>query len=109
MTTLTRLFCGALVLCTATVSAAQTLNSVPELITDRPDFTESSEVVGHRVVQIETGLTLAPQSPGLHFTLARAYQRAGRMDDAARERAEFTRLDRLARTEKSGAQSVGGK
>jgi hypothetical protein len=31
------------------------------------------------------------------------------MDDAARERAEFTRLDRLARTEKSGAQSIGGK
>ena len=46
--------------------------------------------------------------PGLHFTLARAYQRAGRNEDAAREREEFTRLDRLARTERSGAQSVGG-
>ena len=43
---------------TATVGTAQTLTSAPELVTDRPDFTESSEVVGHRVVQIETGLTL---------------------------------------------------
>jgi tetratricopeptide (TPR) repeat protein len=59
--------------------------------------------------ELELGITLAPQSPGLHFTLAKAYQRAGRLDDAARERAEFTRLDRLARTERSGVQSVGGK
>jgi tetratricopeptide (TPR) repeat protein len=58
---------------------------------------------------LELGITLAPESPGLHFTLARAYQRAGRLDDAARARAEFTRLDRLARTLRSGAQSVGGK
>jgi hypothetical protein len=42
-------------LTTAARSAAQT-PSVPELVTDRPDFTESSEVVGHRIVQIETGL-----------------------------------------------------
>ena len=59
--------------------------------------------------ELELGIKLAPQSPGLHFTLAKAYQRAGRLDDAARERAEFTRLDRLARTERGGAQSVGGK
>ena len=58
---------------------------------------------------LELGVKLAPESPGLHFTLARAYQRAGRLDDAARARAEFTRLDRLARTQRSGAQSVGGK
>src|ERR1700752_4330658 len=32
-------------------------NATPELITDRPDFTESSEVVGSGVVQIESGLT----------------------------------------------------
>lgn len=31
--------------------------AVPDLVTDRPDFTESSEVVGHRIVQIESGLT----------------------------------------------------
>jgi hypothetical protein len=55
------------------------------------------------------GIKLAPDSPGLHFSLARAYQRAGRAEDAAREREEFTRLDRLARTQRSGAQSVGGR
>ena len=59
--------------------------------------------------ELQLGIKLAPQSPGLHFTLAKAYQRAGRLDDAARERAEFSRLDRLARTQRSGAQSVGGK
>jgi tetratricopeptide (TPR) repeat protein len=61
------------------------------------------------IKELQTGIALAPESPGLHFTLARAYQRAGRLDDAAREREEFTRLDRLARTRRSGAQSVGGK
>jgi tetratricopeptide (TPR) repeat protein len=59
------------------------------------------------ITELELGIKMAPESPGLHFTLARAYQRAGRIEDAARERAEFTRLDRLARTQKSGAQSVG--
>jgi len=54
------------------------------------------------------GLKLAPESPGLHFTIARAYQRAGRIEEANRARDEFTRLDRLARTQRSGAQSVGG-
>jgi tetratricopeptide (TPR) repeat protein len=69
---------------------------------------DSGDVEG-AIRELEAGVTLAPASPGLHFTLAKAYQRAGRLDDAARERAEFTRLDRLARTERSGAQSVGGK
>jgi tetratricopeptide (TPR) repeat protein len=55
------------------------------------------------------GIKLAPESPGLHFQLARAYQRAGRGEDATRERDEFTRLDRLARTQRTGAQSVGGR
>jgi hypothetical protein len=31
--------------------------SVPELVTDRPDFTESSDVVGRGFVQFETGTT----------------------------------------------------
>src|SRR5689334_1613128 len=29
----------------------------PELVTDRPDFTESSEVVGRGVLQVESGMT----------------------------------------------------
>jgi hypothetical protein len=51
---------------------------------------------------------MAPESPGMHFVLARAYQRAGRLEDANRERDEFTKLDRVARTRRSGEQSVGG-
>ena len=58
--------------------------------------------------ELLAGIKMAPDSPGLHFLLGRAYQRAGRLEDANRERAEFTRLDRLARTRKSGEQSVGG-
>jgi tetratricopeptide (TPR) repeat protein len=69
---------------------------------------ETGDIDG-AIKELQVGVTLAPESPGLHFTLARAYQRAGRLDDAAREREEFTRLDRLARTQRSGAQSVGGK
>src|SRR5215510_13930761 len=50
---MTVMFLGQAMLC-----AAQSGATVPDLVTDRPDFTESSEVVGHRVVQIESGLTL---------------------------------------------------
>jgi tetratricopeptide (TPR) repeat protein len=69
---------------------------------------ETGDVDG-AIKELLTGIKLAPDSPGLHFQLARAYQRAGRPEDAARERDEFTRLDRLARTQRSGAQSVGGR
>jgi tetratricopeptide (TPR) repeat protein len=60
------------------------------------------------IAELELGVKLAPESPGLRFTLARAYQRGGRLEDANREREEFTRLDRIAREQKSGAQAVGG-
>jgi tetratricopeptide (TPR) repeat protein len=69
---------------------------------------ETGDVDG-AIEELLTGIKLAPDSPGLHFLLARAYQRAGRADEAAKERDEFTRLDRLARTQRSGAQSVGGR
>ena len=60
------------------------------------------------IKELLVGIKLAPDSPGLHFQLARAYQRAGRLEDATRAREEFTRLDRIVRTQRSGAQSVGG-
>jgi tetratricopeptide (TPR) repeat protein len=92
--------------------AQQAVTAAPNVFTSHKALgqalLETGDVDG-AIKELETGVRLAPQSPGLHFTLARAYQRAGRMDDAARERAEFTRLDRLARTEKGGAQSIGGK
>jgi tetratricopeptide (TPR) repeat protein len=59
--------------------------------------------------ELEAGIKMAPESPGLYFTIARAYQRAGRLDDAERAREEFIRLDRLTRTQKTGPQSVGGR
>lgn len=60
------------------------------------------------IAQLEIAINQAPDSPGTHFALAKAYQRAGRAEDAAKEREEFVRLDRLARTNRSGSQSVGG-
>jgi Flp pilus assembly protein TadD len=64
--------------------------------------------VNGAIAELQTGIALAPESPGLHFTLAKAYQKAGRLDDATKEREEFTRLDRMARENRAGPQSVGG-
>jgi tetratricopeptide (TPR) repeat protein len=68
---------------------------------------ETGDVDG-AIQQFEDGVKLAPRSPAMRFALARAYRRAGRAADADREQAEFARLDRLSRTENTGAQSVGG-
>ena len=68
---------------------------------------DTGDVAG-AIAELQAGITLAPESPGLHFTLARAYQKAGRLEDATKERDEFTRLDRMAREQRGGAQSVGG-
>src|SRR5678815_5997488 len=42
--------------------------------------------------ELEEGVKLAPASPEMHFALARAYTRAGRKEDAARERETFKKL-----------------
>jgi hypothetical protein len=39
-------------------------------VTDRPDFTESSEVVGHRVIQLESGLTVEQSDDALRQVTA---------------------------------------
>jgi tetratricopeptide (TPR) repeat protein len=92
--------------------AQQAVTTAPNVFSTRKALgqalLETGDLAG-AIRELETGIKLAPESPGLHFTLARAYQRAGRLEDATRERNEFTRLDRLARTQRSGAQSVGGK
>jgi tetratricopeptide (TPR) repeat protein len=64
--------------------------------------------IGPAIASLEAARALAADSPSVRFTLAQAYQRAGRESDAARERAEFARLDRLARIQRSGVQAVGG-
>jgi predicted Zn-dependent protease len=60
------------------------------------------------IQELEAGVNLAPDNPVMRFLLARAYARAGRKDDAARERATFLRLDKMLRTQRDGPQSVGG-
>jgi tetratricopeptide (TPR) repeat protein len=64
--------------------------------------------VDRAIKELEAGVELAPDSPEMHFALARAYARAGRKEDAARERAIFTKLDQAMRAQREGPQSVGG-
>jgi tetratricopeptide (TPR) repeat protein len=67
----------------------------------------SNDIEG-AIRELETSARLAPDSPSTHLSLAKAYQRAGREEAATKEREEFARLDRLVRTNRTGAQSVGG-
>jgi tetratricopeptide (TPR) repeat protein len=60
------------------------------------------------IEHLERGIKLAPDSPSLHFVLARAYQKAGRAEDAEREREEFRKLQQLNRSQQYGEQAVGG-
>ena len=68
----------------------------------------ASNDIDGAIAELETSARLAPDSPSTHLSLAKAYQRAGRSDAAKKEREEFARLDRLMRTNRSGA-AVGGR
>jgi predicted Zn-dependent protease len=57
--------------------------------------------------ELQGALLLAPEAAEVHFALARAYARAGREEDAARERAEFARLEK-ARSEAGGSAAAPG-
>jgi len=65
--------------------------------------------VDKAIDSLETARRLAPDSPEVRFSLARAYAKAGRAEEAARERVEFVKLDKARRTARSGPQSVGGE
>jgi tetratricopeptide (TPR) repeat protein len=56
--------------------------------------------------ELEEAVRLAPESPETHFTLARAYARAGRAEDAARERAVFADLEQRQRPAPGGAPAA---
>ncbi len=56
----------------------------------------STGEVEQGIKELEIARQEAPDSPQVHFTLATAYTMAGRTADAARERAEFTRLKKLS-------------
>ncbi len=45
--------------------------------------------------ELEASAKLAPDSPQVHYSLAAAYMKVGRKQDAARERAEYARLKKL--------------
>jgi tetratricopeptide (TPR) repeat protein len=53
---------------------------------------EGDSDIPRGVHELETALRLAPLQPQVHFALANAYAKAGRKEDAAKERAEFLRL-----------------
>jgi tetratricopeptide (TPR) repeat protein len=55
------------------------------------------------IAELEAARTLEPSSPSVHFHLSRAYQRAGRREDAKRERAEFSRLEAIQQKKRGGA------
>ena len=60
------------------------------------------------ITDFQTATRLAPESAQAHFVLSRAYARAGRSEDAERERAEFMRLDQLSRGKPADVRSVIG-
>jgi tetratricopeptide (TPR) repeat protein len=60
------------------------------------------------IQQLEQGVKLAPLSREMRFELARAYTRAGRKQDAAREFEAFQRLDAAAQAARSPDRPPGG-
>lgn len=63
--------------------------------------------VERAVKELEEGVRIAPQSPEMHYALARAYTRAGRKEDAARERAVFQQLEKQSNKNQDNPQSDG--
>jgi tetratricopeptide (TPR) repeat protein len=59
------------------------------------------------IANLEAARALEPTSPSVRYHLARAYQRAGRNDDAKRERAEFSRLEEVQQRKRGGASTLG--
>jgi predicted Zn-dependent protease len=55
------------------------------------------------IAELEAGIRLAPESPEMHYALARAFTRAGRKEDAARERATFQQLQKAFNARRQGA------
>jgi len=64
---------------------------------------EGGDVAG-AIAELEAAVKLEPDSPSVHYTLARAYQRAGRTADAERERATFTKLERLQQEQRGAVE-----
>ncbi len=65
-------------------------NALGRVLLDRDDVEGAIE-------ELEKGVELAPDSPQMFFSLARAYTRAGRREESRVAREEFLRLDQLRR------------
>ena len=61
---------------------------------------------GRAIRELETARAAMPNEPRVHYTLGRAYARAGRKEDAARARATFERLNKLAKDEKRSVEAA---
>jgi tetratricopeptide (TPR) repeat protein len=61
--------------------------------------------IDRSVKELEEGVRLAPSSPEMHFALARAYTRAGRKQDADREREIFKKLQEKYSQQEGAAQT----
>jgi tetratricopeptide (TPR) repeat protein len=55
----------------------------------------ASEDPARAVTELQQAVKLAPNDPDAHFSLATAYSRLGRKEDATREQNEFKRLEHL--------------
>ena len=61
--------------------------------------------IDRAIKELEEGVRLEPLSPEMHFALARAYTRAGRKQDADRERETFKQLQEKFRQQTDAAKS----
>jgi len=85
----------------------------------QPDFFAAHNALGRglletgeterAIVALETAARLAPNSVQTWFTLARAYQRAGRPDDVKRARENFVKLDAALRAEREKTRGVAAQ
>ena len=55
----------------------------------------ANDQAARAAAELEQAVQLNPTIPEAHFSLARAYSRLGRKEDAAREQADFKRLENL--------------
>ena len=81
-----------------------------------PDFFAAHNALGRvllelgptdrAIAELEKAARLAPNSIQTYFSLARAYQKAGRMDDVKRARDTFVKLDAALRAEREKTRGV---
>jgi tetratricopeptide (TPR) repeat protein len=65
--------------------------------------------VDRAIAELETAARLAPNSVQTFFSLARAYQKAGRTEDVKRARETFVRLDAALRAEREKTRGVAAQ